>query len=313
MKIAPICLFLYNRPYHALQTVNALSKAKNANKSKLFVFCDGAKQNATQQDIDNIIEVRRIADNIQGFEQVTVIKQEENQGLANSILNGVTRVVKEFGEVIVLEDDHVVHVDFLNYMNYYLNMYTQNKRVMHISGFLRNSYLQFFMNTVFFTRLMDCGGWATWSDRWEKLILDFKIIDSYLEIPFNLEKFNFSKLDNHAYFESNREKLKTWAIFWYFTIAIHNGLCLMPKFSYVKNIGNDGSGSNNVVKSAELSSNFIGKFKPKRIKVKERNLVEYYIQDAYAKRSRKRFNRVKQLLHIILSKCRNYCIKSNLN
>jgi hypothetical protein len=309
MKIAPICLFLYNRPYHALQTVNALSKAQHANKSKLFVFCDGAKQNATQQDIDNISEVRRIADNIEGFEQVTVIKQDENQGLANSILSGVTRVVKEFGKVIVLEDDHVVHVDFLNYMNHYLNIYSEKKRVMHIGGLSRNSYLQFFMNTVFFTRYMDCWGWATWSDRWDKLIMDFKIIDSYLEIPFNFEKFNFSKLDYHTYFEPNREKLKTWAIFWYFTIAIHNGLCLMPKFSYVKNIGNDGSGSNNVVKTAEISSNFIGKFKPKRIKVKESKLGEYYIQDAYAKRSRKRFNSVKSFLHQVLNSIRNLVIQ----
>ena len=43
---------------------------------------------------------------------------------------------------------------------------------------------------------------------------------------------------------NKKNKLNTWAIFWNATIFYHNGLCLNPVKSLVKNIGFDGSGEN---------------------------------------------------------------------
>jgi hypothetical protein len=43
--------------------------------------------------------------------------------------------------------------------------------------------------------------------------------------------------------------------------------------------------------------------------VKESKLSELYIQDAYAKRSKKRFNRVKLMIHNILKSIRNLFIQ----
>jgi hypothetical protein len=40
------------------------------------------------------------------------------------------------------------------------------------------------------------------------------------------------------------KKIHTWAIFWYASIFLNNGLCLHPRESLVKNIGFDGSGVN---------------------------------------------------------------------
>ena len=114
-----------------------------------------------------------------------------------------------------------------------------------------------------------------------------------------------------ATIEKNKSEISTWAVFWHSTIAIHNGLCLMPRFSYVNNIGNDGSGSNAVVKSKIISSNFIRKFKPKQINVNESKLGEYYIQDAYAKRSKKRYNRIKLMIHNIFAIVRNVFLKTD--
>jgi len=197
-------------------------------------------------------------------------------------------------------------------MNNYLSFYENEKKVMHISAFARNSYLQFSLPRVFLSRYMDCWGWGTWSDRWSLLDLNLDNVDSYLAKEQNLSRFNFAKLDYHTYFDQNREKFKTWAIFWYYTIAKNDGLCLMSKYSYVKNIGNDGSGTNEVVKSPELASNFISKFKPFQPKLKETVLSELYIQDAYAKKSKKRFNRPKKWLHDLLSIIRNRIIGSTI-
>ena len=84
---------------------------------------------------------------------------------------------------------------------------------------------------------------------------------------------------------------------------------IMPKYSYVKNIGNDGSGTNEVVKTPELASNYINRFKPFKPKIKETLLSELYIQDAYAKRSKKRFTTIKNLIHDLISSIRNVLIR----
>lgn len=305
-KLAPICLFVYNRPEHFLKTINALLNAKLSSQSEIFIFCDGKK---VEDNSDKIDEVRRIAEDIIGFKKINYEFSEQNKGLGKSIIYGVTKVLKEHESVIILEDDHVVHQYFLEYMNYYLNNYRNEKRVMHIGGFSRNSYLQFLLPRVFFTRYMDCWGWATWRDRWQMLSLDYNLFSDYFSISYNEKKYNFNKLDHHTYLEKNKDEISTWAVFWHSTIAIHNGLCLMPRFSYVNNIGNDGSGSNEVVKIHEIASNFVKKFKPYFPVLKETMLSELYIQDAYTKRSRKRFNRVKLMIHNVFANVRNFFIK----
>ena len=43
MNLAPLILFVYNRPWHTQQTVEALLKNDLAAESDLFIFADGAK------------------------------------------------------------------------------------------------------------------------------------------------------------------------------------------------------------------------------------------------------------------------------
>ena len=59
-SLAPIVLFCYNRPQHTEQTLRALSENILAEQSELFVFCDGPKADATEEQLKKIEEVRRI-------------------------------------------------------------------------------------------------------------------------------------------------------------------------------------------------------------------------------------------------------------
>ena len=43
MNLAPIVLFVYNRPWHTKQTVEALQKNELAKDSELFIYSDEAK------------------------------------------------------------------------------------------------------------------------------------------------------------------------------------------------------------------------------------------------------------------------------
>ena len=136
MILAPIIVFAYNRPYHLRQTLEALSENDLSDQSNLIIFCDGPKNNASPEQLEAIKEVRSIAHAKKWCKKVIVEESEYNKGLADSIVNGVSSVVEEYGRVIVLEDDIVTSRGFLKYMNDALELYEHDDQVMHISGYM---------------------------------------------------------------------------------------------------------------------------------------------------------------------------------
>ena len=160
INFAPIVLFVYDRPFHTKQTIEALQKNQLASLSELFIYSDDAKNYGSQ---DNVDEVREYIYKIGGFKKVTIIKREKNWGLANSIIDGVTQIVNKYGKIIVLEDDLVTSKYFLTFMNNALEFYKYEERVWHICGW--NYPINFDgLDDVFLSRLMNCWGWGTWKD-----------------------------------------------------------------------------------------------------------------------------------------------------
>jgi len=237
--LAPLVLFVYNRPWHTRQTIQALQKNELAKESELYIYSDAPKD---ENAVEKVNEVRKYIKTINGFKKITILERDKNWGLANSIIDGVTKIVNEHGKIIVLEDDLVTSPYFLNFMNNALDVYKDEKKVWHISGW------NYPINTnglddVFFWRLMNCWGWATWADRWryyEKNVE--KTINSFNKKDIRL--FNLDGVENFfgQVTANNEGKINTWAIFWYATIFKHDGLCLNPTQSFVENIGQDGSG-----------------------------------------------------------------------
>ena len=90
MSLAPIIVFSYNRPNHLRQTIEALAKNDLASESDLFIFCDGAKHNATTKQSNQIIENRMVAKKAIGFRTNRIVERECNYGLARNIIEGVT-------------------------------------------------------------------------------------------------------------------------------------------------------------------------------------------------------------------------------
>ena len=50
-KLAPIVLFVYNRPEHTKRTVESLLKNTLAEKSTLMIFSDGAKNDVELEEL----------------------------------------------------------------------------------------------------------------------------------------------------------------------------------------------------------------------------------------------------------------------
>ena len=55
---APIALFVYDRPDHARATLEALSRNRQAEASRLVIFADGPSETATEAQRERIAKVR---------------------------------------------------------------------------------------------------------------------------------------------------------------------------------------------------------------------------------------------------------------
>lgn len=242
---APIALFTFNRPYHTFLSIKALTENKESINSDLFVFIDGAKS-PSQLHLLNYVE--KVAYSFKNsFKTFEIIRSDINLGSARSQRSGITKILKNYESVIVIEDDVIVSPHFLNYINRGLDLYKNNEKIWHINGFCFP--IKYDLQECFFSRLMFCWGWATWKDRWSKFINDSLYHDPYyLKDIYSNEMKNQLNLNSKINFywsqiERNlKGEITTLAIFWYSYIFLNKGLCLTPKITYTKNIGHDGSG-----------------------------------------------------------------------
>ncbi|WP_372715180.1 glycosyltransferase, partial [Ilyobacter sp.] len=130
-NIAPIALFVYNRPKETEGLIKSLKNNKLAEDSPLFIFSDAPK---SEEQREKVSETRDIIKKISGFKNIEIFESEENKGLARSIIEGVTQIINRYGKIIVLEDDLILADDFLEYMNEALEMYEDNDSIWSVTG-----------------------------------------------------------------------------------------------------------------------------------------------------------------------------------
>lgn len=239
--LAPVLLFVYNRPEHVRRTIEALKKNTLASESHLYIYSDGASDATCQKAVD---EVRQYVNGISGFKSVTVIVRDENWGLARNIIDGVTTQINRYGEVIVLEDDLITAPYFLQFMNDALECYKDEPRVGHIQGcdFTQDPSLP----DTFLIKWTGSWGWATWKRAWQYFNPDGKVLLAELERRKLTYRFDFN--GKYGYTRMLRRqtegKNNSWAIRWNASLFLKDILSLNVGKSLIQNEGFDGSGTN---------------------------------------------------------------------
>lgn len=275
---APIVLFTYKRFHQTQKTIEALLANDLASESELFIYSDGPK---TADDVDEIAEIRKYLRKIEGFKKVSLVEHEKNQGLAKSIVGGVTDVVSAFGKVIVLEDDIVTSPFFLRFMNDALDFYAKDERVMHISGYMYPHKKQ--LSDTFFFNVPLCWGWATWERAWKSYSDDSQDHFNYIEKNHTWKSFN--KFGG-KYLERQLRKniagtMNTWFINWHASVFRQNGLSLYPGTTLVDNIGFDSSGQHKASTNKFRSDLSGRKLEVKRIPSEENEAAALEIRRFY--------------------------------
>jgi hypothetical protein len=283
-KLAPIALFVYNRPEHTKRTVEALAANALAAESDLVVFSDGPKNDDA---VSKVEQVHSFVDEIKGFASVRIIKRDRNMGLANSLIMGVTQVVSEYGKIIVLEDDLVASKFFLDYMNDGLDLYDNDVEVSSINAFMHP--LEVTSTPIpesYFLSHSDCWGWGTWKRAWDNFNSDSRSLLRQIKQRKLVDKFDFdsSYQYTHLLKQQIKGEVDSWAIRWYATNFLLDLKGLYPGRSFVWNIGFDGGGTHcgEVEDEGLFNSPLAESYsKIERIQVKVDPVLYGYVRDYY--------------------------------
>ncbi|WP_234123156.1 glycosyltransferase family protein [Clostridium hydrogenum] len=244
MDLAPVVLFVYNRPDHTKKTVEALKNNYEAENTELFIYADNCRENAAYKNKCKVEEVRKYIRTIKGFKEVHVIEALKNKGLANSVISGVTEVINKYGKVIVLEDDLITSRSFIKYMNKALEVYKDKADIWSISGYTPPINLNGYDNDIYITKRGCSWGWATWKDKWSTVNWSK---DYYAQAVKNRnvrKAFNETGYDMSYMLElQGQGKIDSWAIRWCYNQFVQNKYTVYPAKSFVKNIGTDNSGT----------------------------------------------------------------------
>jgi len=249
-----IALFVYNRPYHMQKVLEGL-KANNI--SNLYIFSDGSKN---EKDSEEVKEVRNLIKEIEWCE-TEVHVSFHNKGLAVSIVDGVNYILNKHDRVIVLEDDCVPSIDFVSFMEKCFDEYENIERVMSVSGFsLPIKIPGDYQYDIYFSRRFCSYGWGTWKRAWKYFRIDETFIHQIEKSRSFRRRVVGAGEDLIPILKKQlKEKIDSWAIFWFLSIIKRDGLCIYSATPRIKNVGFDGSGVHSKSRTTfdvDLSENY---------------------------------------------------------
>jgi len=264
-NLAPIILFSYNRPLHTEQVLQALKKNELANESILYIFVDGPRIDATEEQRNRIDQVCEVVKKEQWCSEVFYYISKTNIGCRNSILAGITKIINQYGKAIILEDDIYTSPQFLKFMNEALDFYENRKSVFSISGYnLPEHKLKIpddYKYDVYVSLRLWNWGWATWKDRWEQVDWNYDFVPQFVHQKEQVEAFNRGGDDLiQMLIDMYSHRIDAWDIQYAFAHFQNHAIAIMPCKSYVENIGLDGSGIHcGITKDFKTNVNFASK------------------------------------------------------
>lgn len=231
-KLKTAVLFLvFNRPKITKQVFEAIRKAK---PPRLYVAADGPRE-CKLGEVERVEETRAIAMSVDWPCKLRLFFRKRNLGCARAVTEGISWFFKYETQGIIIEDDILPSNAFFYFIEKNLNIY-KKKNVWAITG--TNLLFGSKINPApCFSLHGSIWGWGTWRNRWKRF--DKNINSGKLKnyATSFYEKVSFLQLINFLKKNKLEKRNKYWDFYWLLKRIENNGLTLMPKNNYVKNIG----------------------------------------------------------------------------
>lgn len=271
----PVIFIIFNRPD---LTQKVFSTIKDVKPRKLFVIADGARHH---EEIEKCQKTRQIIDQVDWDCEVYKNFSEINLTSPIRCSSGISWAFDHVEQAIILEDDCLPCQSFFYFCEELLNYYSNDARVMHISG---NNFQYGQSRTpysYYFSQYNHNWGWATWKRAWT--YFDLKM--ESLEQVFQEDLFNFIFDDKYEKEYWHRifkkcvyENDPHWDYAWSYACWLQSGLSILPNQNLVSNIGfrNDATRTKNAnVPYANLPTREISKIYHPPFVVRQKEADQY--------------------------------------
>jgi len=250
MKKTPLVIFTYNRPLHTQQTLEALTRCLRLDECDVVIFCDGLKKEEHRASVE---ATRQVVQQWASQHAAQVITREQNMGLKKSIETGVGDLCRQYGRIIVLEDDIIVSKLFIDFMLSALDHYEHDERVMQVAGFTP-PFAPKAKQGVMLLPPITSWGWATWMRVWQHYNPDPTEAHNVLQDRKNAYSFDLDGAYPYKDMLAGvaQGKVQSWSVLFWYAAWQRKGLVVYPRQSLVANIGFDGSGVNSGVSDENL-------------------------------------------------------------
>jgi len=252
-----VLFLVFNRLDTTKQVFESIKQAK---PPRLYIAADGPRK-SKENEVQKVKEVRDyVLSKLDWDCEVNTLLREDNLGCKMAVSGAIDWFFNNEDMGIILEDDVVPTQSFFWFCEEMLKKYSNDDRVMMISG---TNYMLDIRDKInqdyFFSRYFTIWGWATWKSAWSKY--DVNIPTWRNEIT--PESLNFVSRENYIlkHFESTfdliyHNKMNTWDIQWVYTCLFNYGLCLKPSINMITNIGVDGTHATGVITDSHFLKSY---------------------------------------------------------
>ncbi len=251
-KYAPVCLFVFSREDYTERVLNSLANNTLAKETDVYVFADMWVREKDQAGVEKVRKVINDPTWKEYFNKFEVNASDEHKGLARSVIDGVTKVINDYGRAIVVEDDLILAPLYLAFMNEALDVYETDLRVGSVSGYQNNMPLPKDYKEDVYLFYRSCSwGWGTWKRVWDNVNWNISDYDKFKHSLKDRLRFDRAGYDMSLMLDDQMNgEIDSWSIRFDYNLFRMDLLSVYSSKPYIKNGGFDSRATHTVDESA---------------------------------------------------------------
>ncbi|PRY53696.1 hypothetical protein B0I27_103166 [Arcticibacter pallidicorallinus] len=231
-----VLFVIFNRPD---TTFRVFERIKQTRPAKLYIAADGPRSD-NPSDQERCMEARSVIEKIDWPCETKTLLRDENLGCKYGVSTAIDWFFDNEQEGIILEDDCLPSNDFFRFCDLMLERYRNDTRIRHITGCNLQYGKKWGSASYYFSNNVHVWGWAAWKRVWQQYDVE---LASYNE---NEIEEQFSKVFpepllveswSEIFEKMKRNEIDTWDYQLGIANFFNNGLCVIPNFNLISNIG----------------------------------------------------------------------------
>lgn len=235
-ELPPIVLVAFTRPELLEQVLSAISQ-QSLLPQQIIAFVDGPR---TARDEPLIRQCLSLLEAFSETIPVEIVARTHNLGCDRNVISALTEVCCRYSSLVYLEDDVVPNPCFYDRMCRLLEAYRNYPQVFSVSAYANfpNELEQLLDRDFLVSKRVFALGLGIWADRWHELNLarqpqGYNPFQSFYKIPATIQtKYT---MVNQFFLEKNNQA--DWVISLNLGVLSQNRIHIIPKVSFVRNIG----------------------------------------------------------------------------